>query len=117
MMDVGRVCIKIAGRDAGETAVVIEKIDDNFVLVNGNVRRKRCNIKHLEPTERFVAIQAGASTQDLHKAMKDAGLEVKEKSEKTKEAKPKTENPKTAKGKDAKAETKPAKEKASKKVK
>lgn len=87
MMDIGRVCIKIAGRDAGEIAVVIEKIDDTFVLVNGNVRRKRCNIKHLEPTEKLVMIQNGVSTEELHHAMKDAGLEVKKKSEKTKEAK------------------------------
>ncbi len=79
MMDIGRVCIKIAGRDSGETAVVIEKIDDNFVLINGNVRRKRCNVKHLEPTEKFVVIQAGASTEELHSAMRDAGLEVKKK--------------------------------------
>lgn len=94
MMDIGRVCIKIAGRDAGEIAVVIDKIDDNFVLVNGNVRRKRCNIKHLEPTEKFVAIQAGASTEQLHAAMKDAGLEVKEKAEKSEAKAPKAEKPK-----------------------
>ncbi|MBU2638141.1 MAG: 50S ribosomal protein L14e [Nanoarchaeota archaeon] len=79
MMDIGRVCIKTAGRDSGETAVVIEQIDENFVLVNGNVRRKRCNIKHLEPTEKFVMIQAGVSTEGLHQAMQDAGLEVKKK--------------------------------------
>ena len=95
MMDIGRVCIKIAGRDAGEIAVVVEKIDDTFVLVNGNVRRKRCNIKHLEPTEKFVVIQAGASTEELHAAMMDAGLEVKKKAEKTKvEKAAKAEKPK-----------------------
>jgi len=93
MMDIGRVCIKIAGRDAGEIAVVIDKIDETFVLVDGNVRRKRCNIKHLEPTEKLVAIQNGASTEDVHAAMKDAGFEVKKKAEK--EAKPaKAEKPK-----------------------
>lgn len=107
MMDIGRVCIKIAGRDAGETAVVIEKIDETFVLVNGNVRRKRCNIKHLEPTEKFVVIQAGASTEELHKAMKEAGLEVKRKSEKTKEPKAvKAGQPKAVR---SSKETKPAK--------
>jgi large subunit ribosomal protein L14e len=112
MMDVGRVCIKIAGRDAGEIAVVVDKIDENFVLVDGNVRRKRCNTKHLEPTEKLVAIQNGASTEDVHAAMKDAGLEVKKKAKQEnseKAAKPKTENPKAAKDKAAKADKKPVK--------
>ena len=31
--------------------------------VDGNVRRKRCNIKHLEPTEKLIAIQDKASTE------------------------------------------------------
>lgn len=79
MMDIGRVCIKTAGRDSGETAIVIDKIDENFVLVDGNVRRKRCNVKHLEPTEKLIAIQNNASTEQVHAAMKEAGLEVKKK--------------------------------------
>ena len=77
MMDIGRVCMKIAGRDSGNIAIIVDKIDENFVVVNGNVRRKRCNIKHLEPTEKLVAIQQNASTEEVHKAMKEAGFEVK----------------------------------------
>ena len=41
MIDVGRVCVKIAGRDAGKKAVVVEKIDSNFVLIDGQTRRRR----------------------------------------------------------------------------
>ena len=114
MMDVGRVCIKIAGRDSGETAVVIDKIDENFVMIDGNVRRKRCNIKHLEPTEKFVEIQNGASTEQVHAAMKDAGLLVRKfGGEKKKQA---TQKPvRTRKGSKPAEEPKP--KKTGKKVK
>ena len=30
MMEVGRLCLKIAGRDAGMKCVIVEVIDDNF---------------------------------------------------------------------------------------
>ncbi|MEM5790964.1 MAG: 50S ribosomal protein L14e, partial [Candidatus Aenigmatarchaeota archaeon] len=34
-LEVGRVCLKIAGREAGKYCVVLKKIDDNFVLITG----------------------------------------------------------------------------------
>ena len=49
MFETGRICIKIAGRDAGNICIVIDKIDENYVLIDGNVRRRKCNIAHLEP--------------------------------------------------------------------
>jgi len=79
MIDVGRVCIKIAGRDAGKIAVVVEKMSDTLVLVDGNVRRKKCNIKHLEPTNKVLSINKGASTEEVHEAMKASNLKVEEK--------------------------------------
>ncbi|HII15313.1 MAG TPA: 50S ribosomal protein L14e [Nanoarchaeota archaeon] len=103
MMDIGRVCMKIAGRDSGNVAIIVDKIDENFVVVNGNVRRKRCNIKHLEPTEKLVAIQQNASTEEVHAAMKDAGFEVK------RHAEPKAEKPAKAEKKAEKAPVKKVK--------
>ena len=79
MIDVGRVCIKLAGRDAGKIAVIVEKIDNKFVLIDGNVRRRKCNISHLEPTEKELSLKKGAKTEDVHKAMSTADLEVEEK--------------------------------------
>lgn len=38
-MEIGRVCIKIAGRDAGMKCVVVEQLDNNFVLIDGQTRR------------------------------------------------------------------------------
>ena len=46
----GRVCVKIAGRDAGKHCVVLEAIDANYVVVEGpEVRKRKINIAHLEP--------------------------------------------------------------------
>ena len=32
MLETGRVVLKIAGREAGKYAVIVNKIDDNFVF-------------------------------------------------------------------------------------
>jgi len=45
MFEIGRVCVKIAGRDAGKTAIVVDKASGERVLIDGNVRRRKCNIK------------------------------------------------------------------------
>lgn len=51
-IEVGRVCVKTAGREAGEKCVITELIDENFVeVVGGSVKNRRCNINHLEPLE------------------------------------------------------------------
>ena len=47
MFDVGRVCLKIAGRDAGKKCVVVEKLEGKYVLIDGMTRRKKCNTLHL----------------------------------------------------------------------
>jgi large subunit ribosomal protein L14e len=78
MFDVGRVCVKIAGRDAGQTAVVVDVVDDHYVLIDGNVRRKKCNVKHLEPLKDILKIKKGASTIDVHKAMISSKMKVVE---------------------------------------
>lgn len=78
MIEVGRVCMKIAGRDSGKTVVVVEKIDDNFVIIDGNVKRKRCNITHLEPLQQVLNIKKGATTDDIKAEMKKAKIKVEE---------------------------------------
>ncbi len=73
-IEVGRVCIKTAGREAGKVCVIVDVLDKNFVVVDGLVKRRRCNIKHLEPTEKKVDIQQGASTEEVKLALDAAGL-------------------------------------------
>ena len=58
-IEVGRVCIKISGREAGEKCVIVEVIDDKFVEVVGtNIKNRRCNIKHLEPVDQTIEVKS-----------------------------------------------------------
>ncbi len=105
MMEVGRLCMKIAGRDANNMCVVVEVLDGNYVLVDGETRRKKCNIKHLEPVDKVIKIKSGASRDDVKKAFGDLGLgffDPKSKTheprvKKTKGKKEKAEKPKAQK--------------------
>ncbi|KUO40058.1 MAG: 50S ribosomal protein L14e [Candidatus Hadarchaeum yellowstonense] len=75
VMEVGRVCIKIAGHEAGRRCVIVEQLDNNFVVVSGvGVKRRRCNIAHLEPTDKKIDIQRGASDEEVRRALEAAGL-------------------------------------------
>lgn len=68
--DVGRVCIKTAGRDAGKTCVIVDVIDDNYVLITGkDVRRRKVNLKHIELLDRVIKIKRGASDEEVLKAL------------------------------------------------
>ncbi len=50
LLEEGRLCIKKFGRDAGEKAVIVKVIDDNFVSIVTSSRPKprKCNVNHLE---------------------------------------------------------------------
>ena len=79
VFDIGRVCVKIAGREAGRKCVVVDIIDDNFVLVTGpkaltGVKRRRVNVKHLEPTPLKIDVAKGASDEEVIQALTKAGL-------------------------------------------
>jgi len=76
---VGRICVKLRGREAGRKCVIVDIIDDRFVLVTGpkeisGVKRRRANVKHLEPTEYKINIQRNASDEEVKKALEEAGL-------------------------------------------
>jgi len=87
MLEIGRLCIKTAGRDAMEYCVVVETIDKNYVLVDGNTRRKKVNICHLEPLNKTLDVKKGADSKTVAAALDKAGIEVKVKGE-TRKAKP-----------------------------
>ncbi len=76
-VDVGRVCVKLSGREAGQKCVIVDVIDKNFVLVTGpkkltGVKRRRTNLKHLEPTPETIDIKKGASDEDVAKVAEKA---------------------------------------------
>jgi large subunit ribosomal protein L14e len=116
MLEVGRICVKTAGREAGSKCVVVEVIDKNFVVIDGNLRRKRCNITHLEPLTQIAEIKKGASHDEVAKALETLGMLGKAKKAFRKEkpaAEKKESQPKPAKKKAAAKipEKKPAKSK------
>ncbi|MBU7022292.1 MAG: 50S ribosomal protein L14e [Theionarchaea archaeon] len=75
VMKVGRVCTKLVGREAGELCVVVDVVDRIYTVVTGpNVRRRKCNIKHLEPHTTVVSVEKGASDETVTKALENEGL-------------------------------------------
>jgi large subunit ribosomal protein L14e len=100
MFEVGRVCLKTAGREAGKYCVVVKKMDENFVMVTGpksltHVKRRRCNINHLEPLTEKIKIKSDASDVEVLKAYKQdsvsdrLGLEKPKKMKKVEPERPK----------------------------
>jgi len=76
--DIGRICVKTTGREAGKYCVVVDIIDKNYILVDGlTVRRRRANYKHLEPISETIDIKKGASHDKVEEAIKKAKLEKK----------------------------------------
>lgn len=77
-VEVGRVCVKVVGRETGKKCVVVDVIDKNFALVTGpkkvtGVKRRRANIDHIEPTKLKVAIKRGATDEEIVQALTEAG--------------------------------------------
>jgi len=76
IFDTGRVCVKLAGRDAGKRCVIVECLDSQFVLVDGETRRRKVNVKHLEPLEEVLDIKPGISHEQLHAVFEKRGWNV-----------------------------------------
>jgi large subunit ribosomal protein L14e len=109
LYNIGRICVKIAGRDAGKKCAIVEKIDNNFVLVDGSTRRKKVNIRHLEPLKTVLEIKKGASHEEIKTEFEKLGLKVWDKKSKEVKEKPKKEH--TKKVKPVKEKKKPVKKK------
>lgn len=106
-LDIGQVCIKIAGRDAGKIAVVIDKPKNNFVMIDGQVRRRKCNISHLIAVDKKIKIKQNATTEIVIEGLKSLGIKVT----KTKPKKPLARQKRIRKTKRITVETKPKEEK------
>jgi len=107
MIEVGRLCIKTAGRDAGMKCVVVEILENNMVLIDGQTRRRKCNMLHLEPLDQVIQIKPKASHDEITEEFSKLQIEVKDSKAKETEARPK---------KVRKKKVKPAAEALSKKV-
>ncbi len=114
MFEIGRICLKIAGRDAGKKCVIVDILPNNYVLIDGATRRRKCNLSHLEPLDKVIKIKKKASVNDVAKEFKK--LKIKTTTTKPKKAgqKPKKERKKKEPSKEEKPkkETKTPKETA-----
>ena len=77
-MEVGRICVKVVGRESGKKCVVVDTVDKNFVLITGpktvsGVKRRRVNVNHLEPTKEKIDIKRSATDEEVTEALKAAG--------------------------------------------
>jgi large subunit ribosomal protein L14e len=66
------------GREAGKRCVIVEVIDESFVLVTGpkavsGVKRRRANVKHLQPLEDILQISKGASEEEIIDLLDETG--------------------------------------------
>lgn len=69
-LEIGSVCVKTTGREAGHRAVVIEAVDDNFVIVQGpKVRKRKCNVLHLVPVGKMISVTKGMSQNELEEKL------------------------------------------------
>lgn len=79
MLEPGRIILKIAGREAGKYAVIVDNANDGFVLITGpksvtGVKRRKCNIEHIEPTENKFEISANADDASIEKLWRNSEL-------------------------------------------
>jgi len=117
-LEVGRVCMKVAGREMGKYCTVLKKENDAFVLVTGpklltGVKRRRCNVDHLEPLSYILEIKEDAGDEEVIAAFEKSGLitklDLKRPSAadlKAEKAKPKEEKKEVKKEEKAKKEKK-----------
>jgi large subunit ribosomal protein L14e len=77
-VEVGRICVKRAGREASSKCVIVDIMDKSFVLITGpkkvtGVKRRRVNINHLMPLQEKIEVKRGASDEEVTQTLEDAG--------------------------------------------
>jgi large subunit ribosomal protein L14e len=77
-IEVGRICVKQAGRECCSKCVIVDVMDKSFVLVTGpkkltGVKRRRVNINHVMPLEDKIEVKRGASDDEVNQALEAAG--------------------------------------------
>ena len=63
MFSIGKVVVKVAGRDAGKTGIITEVIDERYVMIAGETRKRKCNIKHLELTGQQITLSGNVNDE------------------------------------------------------
>jgi large subunit ribosomal protein L14e len=76
-VEVGRICLKIAGRENGKKCVIIDVMDKSFAIVTGpkkitGVKRKRVNLNHITVLQDKLEIKRGASDEEVTQSLEEA---------------------------------------------
>jgi large subunit ribosomal protein L14e len=74
-IEVGRICVKLTGREAGRKCVIVDIMDKSFVVITGpktitGIKRRRANINHVEPLQDKIAIKRGATDEEITEELK-----------------------------------------------
>jgi large subunit ribosomal protein L14e len=77
-VEVGRLCVKTAGRENGKKCVVVDVMDKSFAMITGpkavtGVKRKRVNLSHIMPLQDRIELARGASDEEVSSALTAAG--------------------------------------------
>ncbi len=77
-IEVGRICVKVAGRETGKKCVIVDVMDKSFILVTGpkkvtGVKRRRVNLSHVAPLQDKLELKRGASDDEVSAALEAAG--------------------------------------------
>lgn len=70
VIEVGRVCLKTKGKDAGKKVVIVN-FEKDFAIVDGpRVKRKKCNMQHLLPLKEKLEIKKDATKDEVKRLLK-----------------------------------------------
>ena len=77
-VEVGRICMKTAGRENGKKCVIVDVMDKSFALITGpktvtGIKRKRVNLSHIMPLEDKIDLKRGASDEEVTSMLKAEG--------------------------------------------
>lgn len=77
-IEVGRICLKSAGRETGRKCVIVDVMDKSFVLITGpkkitGVKRRRSNMNHIEPLQDKIDVKRGASDDEVAAILESTG--------------------------------------------
>ena len=87
MISSGRVCVKIAGREAGNVCVVLSA-EKGKALIEGMVKKRECSLKHLEPLPKMVKVTKSSTKKEVLDLLVGLNLVSKEEAEKFANKKP-----------------------------
>ncbi|MBI4043801.1 MAG: 50S ribosomal protein L14e [Candidatus Diapherotrites archaeon] len=66
----GRICMQLRGRRAGQKVMVIDVESPSLVVIEGvNVKRRKCNVKHLFATPKKADITKNPSKEEIVNAL------------------------------------------------